>query len=1418
MTGPDARGNPFPGLRPFEPDESHLFFGRAGQSDELLRRLQENRFVAVVGSSGSGKSSLVRAGLLPSLYGGVLRSAGSGWRVAVCRPGGDPMGNLARALNEPGVLRDQEPDPIVVTVTEAMLRRGALGLIETVAEARLPGRENLLVVVDQFEEIFRFRRTSEHADDAAAFVKLLLEATSQRGVPVYVIITMRSDYLGDCSQFRDLPETINRGQYLIPRMTRDERKLAITGPVAVGGGEITPRLVNRLLNDVGDNPDQLPILQHALMRTWDYWTQHAAPGEPLDLQHYEATGGMAEALSRHADEAYAELGDERARLVAEKLFRRLTERGQDNRETRRPTTLAELCAVAESPEADVVHIIDVFRGQGRAFLMPPDHTRLAPDSIIDISHESLIRGWTRLRGWVEAEAESARMYRRLSETATLHQAGQAGLWHDPDLQLWLEWWKRTGPSAAWARTYDSNFEAAAGFLEQSRIARDAEAAERERHRRRQLSRTRAFLLVVTAALAFSLWQGTVVRRNARIATSRALAFHSIRTLREHPELAQLLALQAAAEVYDKERTIPAEAEDALHQALDVPEVKLQLKGHTQQVTSLAFSPDGRLLATASLDSTAILWDLAYGRESLTVKGSRAFDRIRFSPDGKRLATTDDAGTTVVWGVANGHKLFTLPGDSGDAQYPIAYSPDGSRLATAAGNQVIQLYDSTGKKTVKTPSLSGTIYDLTFSPDGHQLAAGVGSAVKVWNLSNGKNIWSWSEPSGDGIYAVAFSPGGERLAVSGNSSTITLLRADSGQVLHSFRGHTNTINSLAFSSDGSRLASGSYDRSVIVWDTAGRVLTRMMDQGGWVHAVAFSPDGELLASGGSDSVVRVWASASRELLNFSVVGNPFISRNAFISRIAFSPDGRRIAVGGDIPRVWDGRAGELLLSLYGHTRAVWALGYNADGTRLATGSLDSTAIIWDAVSGRKLRTFRGHHGQVESLVFSPDGKRLLTGSADHTAIIWDADSGQPLVTLSKHTDMVFTVAYTSDGKYVVTGGRDNAAMIWTADSGRLLKTLTMKNWVTAAAFSLDGRRLVTGDRDGVLVIWDRASGKRLLTLPGHAGGLQWITFSPDGKRLATASIDSTTRVWDASSGRELITLRGRDYAYGVSFSPDGLRLATSFGDGSVRVYALSGEDLMRLVWMRMVRPLSAEECQRYATTAPCPTPAGSLVVEAKNLARSGDVARAVADLEKAKRLDPTLTLSPAIEAGRLAAEAPLRQGEAWAATDMDSALVKFRRAAALDSSLEGRAHLAERAIEGGTRAAARGKVDQALAAFKAAQEFDPELKVSPTDLNSLCWWGSLYGHAADVLDACEKAVALYPENWQILDSRGLARALTGHTAEAIEDFQSFLDKSLNERQNDERTQGQRARRQRWVDALRAGKNPFTPEELRSLLYE
>src|SRR5687767_10780568 len=322
-------GNPFPGLRPFTLDECHLFFGREGQADEILLRLSQNRFVTVMGYSGSGKSSLMFCGLVPVLYGGFMTQTGPNWNTVFTRPGSSPIHNLAESIVDNLISnhRVEEADRnIQEAIIDSVLRSGPLGLIEVSRYIQNETGENIFFLVDQFEELLRFREKSEFIDahnEAQLYVNLVLNAVAQTAVPVYIALTMRSDFIGNCSVFPRLTEHINRSNYLVPQMTREQKKMVIEGPVSVAGGRISQRLVKRLLSDVGNDQDQLPILQHALMRTWDYWVANREPGEPIDLRHYNAVGRIHEALSQHANEAYDELTTKQ-KEIAEILFKNIT--------------------------------------------------------------------------------------------------------------------------------------------------------------------------------------------------------------------------------------------------------------------------------------------------------------------------------------------------------------------------------------------------------------------------------------------------------------------------------------------------------------------------------------------------------------------------------------------------------------------------------------------------------------------------------------------------------------------------------------------------------------------------------------------------------------------------------------------------------------------------------------------------------------------------------------------------------------------------------------------------------------------------------------------------------------------------------------------------------------------------------------
>jgi hypothetical protein len=501
--------NPFPGLRSFTQDEDYLFFGREEQALELLARLSGHRFVAVVGASGSGKSSLVRCGLLSELQGGKMRGAGAAWEFAVTHPGGNPLGLLTDALLDAHLYEralENTRENLLAT-----LSRSHFGLIEAVKQAGLRDGTNFLIIVDQFEEIFRFHEAGQTQQEMASeFVSLLLEAAAQNEVPIYVVVTMRSDFIGECGQFEGLAEAVNRSEFLIPRLTRELYKRVIEGPIRVAGGKITPRLLQRLLNDLGQQADPLPCLQHALMRTWNVWAarnkgdaarfgqavtgpeldsggrNELRPLYSLDLEDYQRVGKMSHAMSLHADEIYDALATDRQRQLCRGLFQALTVQESENRGIRRPQRLGRLCQILNVAADELLPIIDAYRQHGVTFLMPAPEVQLSERTIIDISHESLMRVWMRLRNWALEEVQAAGIYRRLSESAALHEQGKAGLYRDPELGIALAWQESQQPNAAWAERYHPGFAAAMAFLARSQEANSLNEQAREAARQREL--------------------------------------------------------------------------------------------------------------------------------------------------------------------------------------------------------------------------------------------------------------------------------------------------------------------------------------------------------------------------------------------------------------------------------------------------------------------------------------------------------------------------------------------------------------------------------------------------------------------------------------------------------------------------------------------------------------------------------------------------------------------------------------------------------------------------------------------------------------------------------------------------------------------------------------------------------------------
>jgi energy-coupling factor transporter ATP-binding protein EcfA2 len=1010
------RLNPFPGLRPFEPDEDYLFFGREKQVDELLRRLRTTRFLAILGTSGSGKSSLMRSGLIPSLYGGGMTRAGSSWRVAILRPGEDPIGNLAAALASPEALGSgqssgRSEDDLQRAFFATTLRASKLGLVECVRQARLRERDNVLVLADQFEELFRFKQSGAGSghDEAVAFVKLLIEASRCPDLPLYIAFTMRSDFLGNCMEFTELPEVVNEGLYLVPRMTRDELRSAITGPVAVGGAEISPRLVSRLLNDVGDNPDQLPILQHALMRTWDLWEEDHAAAEPLDLRHYEAIGTMGQALSQHAEEALGEL-DEDGRRIAELLFKALTEKGLDGRGIRRPATLGEICRTAGAPEGAVSAVVERFRLPGRSFLMPPAGAALHAGTMLDISHESLMRIWDRLRAWVDEEAQSAQVYLGAARAAAHHEAGTAALWRDPELQVALTWRQDKQPTEAWAQRYDPAFDRAMRFLDASEAERRREIADREAHRRSEQSqrlwRRLAWLLsaAALAILAFGAYAFVMRGRSEKARTEAQLQ-------RENAERQKGVADRQRQEALHQKSKAEAQQQEALRQKGIADEER------TRAETQSQVAVEQKLMAEEQRQR-------AEEQRLIAQAKAQEAEANRLEADGQRQQA-----------VQAKDRAETLSAQALSAEAK-AQSLRRLALARAVALQVLRL---PGDKRELASLLALRAWRLHVDNGGVPDEPAHFNALRA-ALDLLRPQLTWTGPL-DAVRALAVAARGDTAFSGSDDGTIRrldLLHPGSpGTVLTAF---SKGVRSLAVQADGPLLAAGAADGTLRLLDLRTGTARDLTGKGTPALALAFQPGGAGLAACRAGEI-QLWQTADP--------GGPTAapvriggSGNCDAS-LAFSPDGRLLAAGVGL--------GAMVCDLHKAPGGcgfacsgldVRSVAFSPDGKLLACGGREGVIAVEDPRNpARAKRSLTGHRSTVTALAFNPQGDRLASASLDHTVRLWDVarPDAEPIV-LTGHPSWVWTAAFLPDGDRLVSGGADRTVRLWDARSNNLAAAL------------------------------------------------------------------------------------------------------------------------------------------------------------------------------------------------------------------------------------------------------------------------------------------------------------------------------------------------------------------------------------------
>ncbi|MCK9204607.1 MAG: hypothetical protein M0P58_09280 [Bacteroidales bacterium] len=986
--------NPFPGIRSYEIHEDELFFGRELQVRELIEKLFQTRVLAIVGPSGCGKSSLIKAGVIPCLLKNKTGKFSTTWRVGICHPSDDPIGNLAQALAE---------DHINAETIAEKLRTGKEGLADYLTAANHSDNQSRLIIIDQFEELFRFQksRTAFHTIlETSAFIDLILTAISHTEIPVYFILSMRTDFLDDCTEFRGLTETINKGYYLVPRMNNEERRLAITGPVSIKGCKITDELVEQLLKDVGDDPDELPILQHAMMRTWDFWTLHRIGDQPIGLEHYNAIGTMKEALSFHLEEIYAELKDFKSKYIAEKLFKALTEINKENRGTRRPTQLSEIMTLAEARQEEVVRAIDSFRKPGCAFLTPSAKVELNTDSTIDISHESIMRVWTRLKNWVEEESQSAQLYLRLSKSAELYQEGKTGLWVNPELQVALQWKEQVKPNATWAMRYDPAYDRAITFLQYSKKQNELELSKKENLQKRNLKRAKTSAVILGIASIISILFLLIslnLRFKAEASRKEAIEKEKLAFFERKKMEEQRKEAVVQKKISEQQQQI-AEQQEIITEQQRQYAVKQQMIA--QEQTYVAVSEKKK--ADESKQEALVARDEAQSqrKEAISQKLIADKERIKAEESEKntqRLRLLAIARTMAI----QASQLFNtvkddLPGLLAVESYRINEENGGFRddpviyeaLSEISNDQVILRGHEDGVRSI------------ALSKDGKTLfSCGDDNNLLMWKLTGtqGQPVRLEIPKKMQGVLRSVGLTGDERWLIAGTTHGELIIwnRNALKDVPRIFKGHEGVINEVSMPSTGNIFASVGSDGKLYKWTYENDRFSKILldSTGDKINCVSFYPDGSKLVYGtdnGTLKAISLDGSTSKHI-TFYNTGNPIVS-------IAISNDGKSLAAGfmnGTI-QTWDltNASSKPRETIGRHATGITALQFSHDGNRLASSSYDRTMKLSDFHSlVANPISIDNYDLWVYDLLFSPDDKQLISCSADKTIRIVSTENSR-----------------------------------------------------------------------------------------------------------------------------------------------------------------------------------------------------------------------------------------------------------------------------------------------------------------------------------------------------------------------------------------------------------------------------------------
>jgi WD40 repeat protein len=1206
---PDPRSAicPYRGLLPFREEDAPFFIGREAFTAALIEKVRSRRLVAVVGASGSGKSSVVRAGLVPALRRGADNYV---WDILTLTPGRTPLHALLAALSPPPDSLSRAARLARIESDVALLRQHSL-TIDAFARDILgeqPGTNRLLLVIDQWEELYTQAKSME---DRQRFLDLILETTAEG--PVTVVLTLRGDFYGRALEDRVFADHLQNAVVNLGPMRPEELKCAVIEPAAKVGLDFEDGLVDRILEDVRNEPGNLPLLEFLLT---ELWTRR----ERGLLTHgaYAEIGGIKGAIATRAEAELQKLSPEQ-REALRRVMIRLVTLGEGQADARARAQIP--------PDAASAEAVRLFAD---ARLLTTGFDEAAGHETVEVSHEALIGEWNTYHDWIDADREFLRTVERVKEAMRAWMEEET----DRDSRLLAP-----GRPLEEARELLSHPHALIDdirpFIEASIARDDARVAEEQRwlqaENQREIEQARkvadaergrrrvavgglAVALLLTIAAVWFARSAEQSKHTAQENESRLLANLSRQaTARGDAIEGMRLALRGFPLNTDRpDRPLVNETVVALGTALQAPYYTARiLRGHERAIMSAAFSPDGRTIVTASIDGTSRLWDAATGQETAVLCGHEdVVTSAAYSRDGKTVLTASEDKTARLWDVATGREIAVLRGHK-DAVHDAQFSPNGRFVVTTAYNasamlstleHAARVWDAATGKEIAILKHDGIVTWAALSPDGKTIVTGsFDGTARLWETATGREISILRHEAP--VILVGFSPDGKTVLTVPLGKTAHLWEAGTGKEVAMLHGHEKLIFSANFSPDGKMVATGSFDNTVRLWETAtGKAIATLRGHDDTINSIAFSPDARIVLTASLDGTARLWGVGTGETVilrghqsglisaSFSPDGKTVLTASGdhtarlwtasegqsifiltgheqAVNFVQFSPDGKTIVTASwdGTAQLWDTAANKVLV-LRGHQHFVFSAAFSPDGKTIVTASEDQTARLWDAVTGKEITALRGHDGKVGWATFSPDGGTVLTASHDGTARVWDRATGRQIAILSGHQGGVFSANFSPDGRMILTASYDKTARIWDWASGKEIAVLAgHQKPITGADFSPNGQVVVTISEDSTAKVWNAATGKEIATLRGHEGPLTSADFSLDSRTVATASDDKTARLWEVSTGKNIVVLSGHQgRVTRVRISPDGRLVATASADKTARLWdATTGQEIMTL---------------------------------------------------------------------------------------------------------------------------------------------------------------------------------------------------------------------------------------------------------------